>query len=115
MRRVLLSIAVWLALVGSGGLGPPAQAQHLGPALPPGQVYGMGCYWFRGHHYCSRYCYLEIDGYTYCHRNLHDAGSQAPPPVLVVPPPHGYLPPRARYPARRKGSPPPDSRKASKH
>jgi hypothetical protein len=113
MRRLLLAMAVGPALAGLAGVGAPAQAQHVGPALPPGQVYGVGCYWFRGHHYCSRYCWLEIDGYTYCHRNLSDAGSQAPPPVVVIPAPHGYMPPRARYPARRD-PPAPDRRKARK-
>jgi hypothetical protein len=113
MRRVLLAMAVAPALVAFGALGVPAQAQHVGPALPPGVVYGVGCYWFRGRHYCSRYCWLEIDGYSYCQRNLAEAGSQAPPPLVVVPAPHGYVPPRVRYPAPRK-EPPPDHRKAPK-
>jgi hypothetical protein len=77
-------------------------------------VYGVGCYWFRGQHYCSRYCWVEIDGYAYCHRNLAEAGSQAPPPVAVSPGPHGYVPPRARYPARRDAPPPPARRRAQK-
>jgi hypothetical protein len=76
----------------------PAQAQHYAPAVPPRGVRG-GCYWFRGHHYCNRYCYLEIDGYTYCQRRA-DAGSQAPPPVVVVPPPYGH-----RRPARLRFAP----------
>lgn len=104
MRRVLFSMAVVHALVLGG---PAAQAQRYEPALPPGAVYGVGCYWFRGQHYCSRYCWLEIDGYTYCHRRLSEAGSQAPPPVAVVRPPYRHVPPRAPYGSRRSGDPPP--------
>jgi hypothetical protein len=109
MRRVLVSMAAWQALL---GFGPPAQAQHYQPAVPPGAIYGVGCYWFRGHHYCNRYCYLGIDGYYYCQRRLFDAGSQAPPPVVIVPPLSGYRLPRAPYAPRRYGAPPPDRRKA---
>jgi len=109
MRRVLVSMAVWQTLL---GFGPPAQAQHYQPAVRPDAVYGVGCYWFRGHRYCNRYCYREIDGYYYCQRRLFDAGSQAPPPVVVVPPLSGYTQPRAPYAPRRYGAPPPDRRKA---
>jgi hypothetical protein len=113
MLRLPRAMAMLPALAVCAGLAAPARAQHLWPALPPGQIYGVGCYWFQGHHYCSRYCWLEIDGYTYCHRNLAEAGSQAPPPLVVVPAPHGYVPSRARYPEHRK-VPPPERRKASK-
>jgi hypothetical protein len=108
MRRVLVSMALLLGLM---GFCPPAQAQHYEPAVPLGEVYGRGCYWFRGHHYCNRYCYLEIDGYYYCQRRLFDAGSQAPPPVVVAPRPYGYALPRTPY-AQRRYAPPPDRRKA---
>ena len=108
MRRVLISLAAvpWML-----GFAPPAGAQNYGP-VPPGEVYGRGCYWFHGHHYCNRYCYLEIDGYHYCQRRLFDAGTQAPPPVVVPPPRHGYTPPRGPHAARRYGPPPPERRKA---
>jgi hypothetical protein len=103
---MLFSMAVGLALL---CFAPAARAQHYAPAVPPGAVYGVGCYWFHGHHYCSRYCYLEIDGYYYCQRRLFDAGSQAPPPVAIVPP-YAYAPPRVPYTSRRHGAPPPDRR-----
>src|SRR5262245_49733817 len=105
MRRVLVLLAV---VQGMLGFAPPAGAQNNGP-VPPGQIYGRGCYWFRGHHYCNRYCYLEIDGYHYCQRRLFDAGSQAAAPVVVPPPPYGYTPPP--HAGRRYGAPPPPERR----
>ena len=103
-RAVVLSMAVLQALL---GFGPSAQAQHYEPAVPPGEVYGVGCYWFRGQHYCNRYCYLEVDGYYYCQRRLRDAGSQAPPVVAIYPPPpYRYPRPHIPYSPHRRGPPP---------
>ena len=45
---------------------------------------GMGCYWERGRLYCSRYCYIEIDGRRFCRERSREAYSQAPPPDLPV-------------------------------
>jgi hypothetical protein len=73
MRKLLLSIAILQALVASGYAQPYGQREA--------GVHGVGCYWYRGRHYCSRYCYREVDGYTFCRTRLHSAGSQAPPPV----------------------------------
>ena len=101
MRRAVLSIALLQALVVSG---PVARAHYNSAPLPPGPIYGVGCYWFRGQHYCNRYCYLEVDGYEYCQRRLEDAGSQAPPPAAAVPP-YGYTP-RAPFTPRPYGPPP---------
>jgi hypothetical protein len=39
---------------------------------------GVGCYWYRQHQYCARYCYVEVDGYRYCREEQRDAYSQAP-------------------------------------
>jgi len=83
MQKALLAIA---ALHGMLALAPSAHAQY----LPPGELRGVGCYWHRGQHYCSRYCYLEVDGYYYCQRRLRDAGSQAPPPAGYMPPPYWH-------------------------
>jgi len=109
MRRALLSTAVLIALL---DFGRPAPAQRYEPAVPPGEVYGVGCHWFRGHHYCNRYCYLEIDGYYYCQPRLRDAGSQAAKPVFVVPPPNRYTPPSPPHASRRSVRPPAGGRKA---
>jgi len=43
---------------------------------------GVGCYWYHGHLYCSRWCYWEIDGYRFCRPRLGEATSQAPPLLL---------------------------------
>lgn len=79
-RPVLPALACLITL----GLGGSALAQ----TFPPrgSAVYGVGCYWHRGHHYCNRYCYREIDGHRYCTARLRDAGSQAPPPIGFVDP-----------------------------
>ena len=39
---------------------------------------GVGCYWYRQHQYCARYCYIEVDGNRYCREDERDAYSQAP-------------------------------------
>ena len=76
MRCTLPAFVCMLSVM---GLALPASAQHFPPR--GGDVYGVGCYWFRGHQYCNRYCYREIDGYRYCQPRLRDAGTQAPPPA----------------------------------
>jgi len=78
---------------------------------------GVGCYWYHGQHYCSRYCYWEVDGYRFCQRRLEEAISQAPPVLLYEFEPRRYdrirrgpvvlddgAPPRA---GGRPGPPPP--------
>ncbi len=40
-------------------------------------VYAEGCYWHRGERYCSRYCYVEINGHRYCHHRRSQAVPQA--------------------------------------
>jgi hypothetical protein len=71
---------------------------------------------FRGEHFCNRYCYLEVDGYYYCQRRLHPAGSQAPPPVVVARPPRRYAPPGAPYlPPRRRVPRSADGRHGPQH
>lgn len=96
MRRSLPWIAALLGLV---ALSAPASAQYF--AAPPGSLpQGVGCYWHRGQHYCSRYCYIEVDGYRFCQPRLRDAASQAPPPALLFDPnglANGRLAPADRY------------------
>lgn len=101
MRKALLAI---VGLQGLIGFEPSAHAQYY--FVPPlgGQVQGVGCYWYRGQHYCSRYCYMEVDGYHYCQRRLRDAGSQAPPPVALHPPSYWRPRPNARTAPHRHGS-----------
>jgi hypothetical protein len=36
-----------------------------------------GCYWNRGERYCSRYCYIEVNGSRYCHQRQSEAVPQA--------------------------------------
>jgi len=79
MTRHVLAALVCLVTLGFGGA---ALAQSYFPPRASA-VYGVGCYWHRGHQYCNRYCYREIDGHHYCQRRLRDAGTQAPPPVGV--------------------------------
>lgn len=81
MRKSLLAIAVML---GSVALDWPAYAQPYAQQRG-GSVYGVGCYWHRGRHYCNRYCYREVDGYWFCQPRLRGAGSQAPPPLEFYP------------------------------
>jgi hypothetical protein len=81
MRKSLLAIGALLGLV-TLDLSAYAKsyAAHRGSS-----VYGTGCYWHRGRHYCNRYCYREVDGFWFSQPRLRDAGSQAPPPVQFYP------------------------------
>ena len=44
--------------------------------LPPLEAHG--CYWYRQHLFCGRYCYTEIDGRRYCREDKREAVPQAP-------------------------------------
>src|SRR5262245_50061727 len=68
---------------------------------------GVGCYWYHGQLYCSRYCYWEIDGYRYCHPRLGSAVSQAPPLLLYDFEPRRYDRIRRGPVALDDGPPPP--------
>jgi hypothetical protein len=82
MKRVL---PLLICLLTPAGLSGHASAQSTFP--PQGSaVYGVGCYWYRGHQYCNRYCWREIDGHRYCQERLRGAGTQAPPPIGLVSP-----------------------------
>ena len=39
---------------------------------------GIGCYWERERLFCSRYCYIELDGHRFCRERSREAHSQAP-------------------------------------
>jgi hypothetical protein len=91
MRKALPAIAGLLALI---GLVTPASAQSY---FGQPELRGVGCYWYRGNHYCNRYCWREVDGHHYCHGRFREAGSQAPPPVDY----YAGQPPDPRY-GRRK-------------
>ena len=45
---------------------------------------GIGCYFERGRTFCSRYCYIEVDGHRFCRERTHEARSQAPIEELPV-------------------------------
>ena len=36
-----------------------------------------GCYWYRERRYCSRYCYVEVDGRRFCRERQREAFPQA--------------------------------------
>ncbi len=45
-----------------------------------------GCYFDRGHMYCGRYCYWEVNGSRYCHTRAWRAHSQAGAYAEPLPP-----------------------------
>ena len=60
----------------------------LAAAVPDGPE-GVGCYFERGRTFCSRYCYVEVDGHRFCRHRTHEAYSQAPVdelPAMVLTP-----------------------------
>jgi hypothetical protein len=60
----------------------------LAVAVPDGPE-GVGCYYERGRSFCSRYCYVEVNGRRYCRTRAREAHSQAPAvdvlPVIAAP------------------------------
>lgn len=82
---MIRAFSALLYLLGLAALAGPSLAQsHFPPRAS--SVYGVGCYWHRGHQYCNRYCWREIDGHRYCQERLRGAGTQAPPPEAVIEP-----------------------------
>jgi hypothetical protein len=102
MRGAFISMAVVQALL---GFGATAEAQHCEPAMPPGKVYGVGCHWFGGHRYCSRYCYLEVDGYYYLPTATERCRLAGRPLVIVDPPPSRHARPTGPRAWRRYDPP----------
>ena len=45
---------------------------------------GIGCYFERGRTFCSRYCYIEVDGHRFCRERPREARSQAPVEDLPI-------------------------------
>lgn len=86
MRTIVLAVLAASAVLASlSGFATVARADPRVRYLPPPQ--GVGCYFYHGVRYCSRYCYWEVDGYRYCHRRPEEAVSQAPYLIVVEPEP----------------------------
>lgn len=90
------ALAATVALLGFGWLEQSARAQPSYLPQRAGEVRGVGCYWYRQRRYCNRFCWVEVDGYRFCHRRLQGAGSQAPPSADAYP----LSDPDARYGGR---------------
>jgi hypothetical protein len=73
-----------LAALGSGTGSDAAVSAPRGTERVPGlhldeiAPMGQGCYWMRQRLYCSRYCYIEIDGRRYCREREYLGFPQAP-------------------------------------
>ncbi len=81
MHRPVLAIAIVLGLICSSAVafaGPRRAASLPEIVEAPQGPEGIGCYWERGRQYCSRYCYVEVDGRRYCRERARDAHAQAP-------------------------------------
>ncbi len=69
---LVLTPAAWTGQAqAEGRYRVPYQTPHAGPE-------GRGCYWMRQRLYCSRYCYVEVDGRRYCRERSRWAYPQAP-------------------------------------
>lgn len=75
-----LVVAAAGALLFLGGLAAHAQTPRRSPPVQTFQQGGVGCYWYRSRYFCSRYCYLEVDGKRYCVEREREARSQAAEP-----------------------------------
>ena len=60
--------------------------QQYEPGTPPDAdaPEGIGCYFERGRTFCSRYCYIEVDGHRFCRERPREARSQAPVEGLPI-------------------------------
>ena len=79
----LVLMAIFLATTGSETL-----ARRLTPIPRVVEVMdapeGIGCYFERGRTFCSRYCYIEVDGHRFCRERPREARSQAPVEGLPI-------------------------------
>lgn len=75
MQRFALIILLVVAMMAPATAHAHPRSHHRGHAMGPE---GVGCYWERGRYFCSRYCYIEVDGYRYCREHKSHAHSQAP-------------------------------------
>ena len=77
IATALSYVLMALALVSAPETGD-SRRPTLENAVVPISSNGRGCYWFRAHHFCTRYCYYEVDGRRFCVERERDAHSQAP-------------------------------------
>lgn len=80
VARVVAATLVGIALPA----GSSAEGFGSGPPEVVVPVRAVGCYWEWGRMYCSRYCYVEINGRQYCHSRLRHARPQALPAHVRV-------------------------------
>lgn len=62
----------------------PYRTEYL--LLPP--LEAKGCYYYRQHRYCGRYCYYEANGMRYCQPRAREAYPQAPIELEEAAPQH---------------------------
>lgn len=79
VARIAGAAVALVCLTAAAEAGGKMRAEYGRPA-----VYAEGCYWDRGERYCSRYCYIEVNGHRYCHQRRREAvpqaGEDVPPP-----------------------------------
>jgi hypothetical protein len=71
--RAAAGLIVLAGLTAPASAGGKLRAEELARPV----VYAEGCYWHRGERYCSRYCYIEVNGRRYCHKRRREAVPQA--------------------------------------
>lgn len=82
-RRLTAAICGLMALLGwsmaaeAGGDPRGMDMDRRRPTACQPVVYAQGCYWRRGERYCSRYCYIEVNGKRYCSQRQREAVPQA--------------------------------------
>jgi hypothetical protein len=70
----LLSLSNDQALAGNGD--EPIGDVAVVDDAPVYRGRAVGCYYHRGRRYCSRYCYIEVNGLEYCQQRQRDAFPQ---------------------------------------
>ena len=74
MKLALLSTLAVMAIAGPVSADSYRRVQTV--VALPSYPEGVGCYWYQGDEFCSRYCYWEVNGRRYCTSRLRNAYPQ---------------------------------------
>ena len=83
-RRIAIALAILSSPLSAAQAEGPYRAYRAYAAPEPiVTTEAGGCYWYRQRQYCSRYCYVEVNGQRYCREREREAFPQAPADATV--------------------------------
>lgn len=66
----------YILLAVMAGAAEARDGRHWRTHSAAGPLEARGCYWYRQHQYCGRYCYTENDGRRFCRQREYEAVPQ---------------------------------------